>query len=151
MKKTLFLMAALAICACGRKAAQETPMAEEETPVADTLVYAGVLPAADCDGIAYELKLVADEARSCVVTSTYLGVEEGETETFVEQGTYQVIELGGEKYYKVNCGGQQQNFAAIDDETLRMLSFDHHDHDHDDCDHEEEHEEDMNYDLKLKK
>lgn len=142
MKKIAFFLASLAICACGKKAADvsETEVAEANT--VDTLVYAGMLPAADCDGIAYEVMLVNDSLNSCVSISEYQGVVETSTCTFEDKGTYSVFEQDGKSYYKLTFeDGNEQYFLKLDEQTLRMVNQELE---------EPQLVEGMNYDLKMK-
>ena len=130
-------MVSMAACS-GNKCAKDGKC--EERP--DEL-YTGVLPAADCDGIRYTLKLDYDDDDNNMkgdydLTETYLTADSTavagtkDKESFVSEGDFSVIEKEGKKYLKLVKDAKDSNPQAIDllyfevtsDSTLLMVNND---------------------------
>ncbi|MCP9611429.1 copper resistance protein NlpE [Coprobacter tertius] len=144
MKKLLYLFIALFICSCAGKSADKKASSEEMTvngksvSMGDTAnsnkkSYEGILPAADAEGIRYELDLYTPKQGTgdsiYHLTMTYIGAgENGQDETFVQQGQWgivngPVIDAGGTIYQLRGDSIDEINFLAVND-SLVMLGQD---------------------------
>lgn len=108
--------ATMALVSCG--ASQKT---ESEACSKDTTVYVGLLPAADCDGIAFRVALAGDSLKGCHVTSTYKGTWDGDV-TFTQTGHYEEMVTDSNRYYRLTCDNDEAYFLILDDSTLRMVN-----------------------------
>ncbi|MBO7260429.1 MAG: copper resistance protein NlpE N-terminal domain-containing protein [Bacteroidaceae bacterium] len=90
-------------------------------------IYKGVLPAADCSGIEYELKIDNKEL-SYTLVSTYLDAEgDGKHISFKSDGKIEIISPSGiDKYYKLDSANPLEalNFKIINDTTLCLVNSD---------------------------
>lgn len=125
MMKKIFVLAvaALALVACQPKG---TDAAVSE-PVAEDAVYKGVLPAADCEGIEYELTLQGDTAYA--LTVTYLGVDaEGRNISYPSSGKLNHLqqEVDGVQKSFIELGDsdamEHAYFLVVNDSTLRLVN-----------------------------
>lgn len=146
MKKLTFAVIACAalMASCnGNKtntAAATADSAAADTTAADSMVYEGTLPAADCDGIRYRVALANDTTMGFSLSETYL-TEKPETTNY--NGVAEKIEKDGKTYYKLGEGKDANLFVkVVDDSTLRVVGQDLA---------EAEAVKGMNYDLKLAK
>lgn len=132
MKKTFLMfpfLGLLAACCSDPKCAEmETaPTSDSVTVVLDE-VYAGTLPAADCSGINYVLRLHAVETGKdtlFTLEATYLDAEgDGMHKTFVTTGkrTDTVAATGTALRLMPNNGEPPMHFMAVNDTTLRMVN-----------------------------
>lgn len=156
MKKLLLILAAsAAIVACKNGNANQSANNEAvndslptDTTSADSLVYEGVTPAADAEGIKYNLAFVKDSTNGFRLTESYMQNDSVTESTENYKGKYAVVTKkdkdGKEKtYYQFPTGKQDKlTFLALNDSTLRMVNSNFE---------EAVATEGMSYDLKLKK
>lgn len=150
MKRTFILLAAAAmLAACnGNKTAKTTSSNDStaDSTVTDTtdqaggdsLVYEGVTPAADCEGIRYRIAMDTQK-KNFTAKEDYMETETQVKNTFYEKGTIAPYTKNGKKGLKFSTGKDDAlYFLAVGDSTLRMVN--------------DELEEGVsgNYDLKLK-
>lgn len=150
MKRTLILLTAAAmLAACnGNKNAKTSPV-QDSTATAtdsldttakngDSLVYEGMTPAADCEGIRYRIAMDAQK-KNFTAKEDYMETETQVKNTFYEKGTIAPYEKNGKNGLKFSTGKDDAlYFVTVGDSTLRMVN--------------DELEEAVsgNYDLKLK-
>lgn len=123
MKKILLLGAiCTAMFSCQNSSSQHDAMVT--TPSPDTLVYKGLLPAADCDGIDLQVMLVNDSLHHCQVSMLYLDPTDSiDSNLFVEEGCYEELKVNGNAYYKLTSqDGTSLYFLILNDSTLRMVN-----------------------------
>lgn len=150
MKKIVILLAASAmLAACnGNKNAKTAPTQDSTATVtdstdttaqkSDSLVYEGMTPAADCEGIRYRIAMDAQK-KNFTAKEDYMETETQVKNTFYEKGTIAPYEKNGKKGLKFSTGKDDAlYFVTVGDSTLRMVN--------------DELEEAVsgNYDLKLK-
>lgn len=150
MKRTFILLATAAmLAACnGNKTAKTTSSNDStaDSTVTDTtdqaggdsLVYEGVTPAADCEGIRYRIAMDTQK-KNFTAKEDYMETETQVKNTFYEKGTIAPYTKNGKKGLKFSTGKDDAlYFLAVGDSTLRMVN--------------DELEEGVsgNYDLKLK-
>lgn len=148
MKRILFLLAVTAMfAACnGNKNAKTAPAQDStatdstdtSTQNGDSLVYEGMTPAADCEGIRYRIAMDAQK-KNFTAKEDYMETETQVKNTFYEKGTIAPYEKNGKKGLKFSTGKDDAlYFVTVGDSTLRMVN--------------DELEEAVsgNYDLKLK-
>ena len=146
MKKLLFvLVAAALVVSCqskGNKAEITSESMEDSVFMVNdstigelqTYTYEGLLPAADCEGIQYQLVLQAvspDSVGNYTLNTTYIGADKGKDKKFTEKGKTKVvrgtvddqnaviIQLVGEN------GDEVINFLAENDSVLTMVGKDY--------------------------
>ncbi len=148
MKKLVFVLAACAVFAACGQSSKGSANAEgtDSTAVAtsDSVVYEGVVPAADCPGIRYELVMANDTTNGFTLTTTMLEAENGQDVTTKFDGKAEIIEQktadGERKFYKLASDKEAVYLLVVNDSTLRLVN-----------DRLEEAASNLNYDLKLKK
>ena len=151
MKKTVFVIIACAAltaaCNNGKKASNTTDAQADTTATADSIVYEGVRPAADCAGIRYRLAVANDSTQGFSLTESYLKSETEVENTYAYAGKLeeQKATVGGKEntYYKLPMGKNEPttNFLVVNDSTLRLVNDQL----------EEAATKELNYDLKLVK
>lgn len=140
MKKSFYIasaavaMLAIASCTSNKKAEnQTTPQAEVEHV---TEVYAGILPAADADGIQYTLLLEYDVDDNFAegdynLTETVLTADSTSTTgyvagaTTVSKGDFDVFTKDGGKYLKLTDDANETDvmyFQVTSDSTIVMVN-----------------------------
>lgn len=127
------MFALVSMGACSNKSASETTDAADEPVGGKTVVYEGVLPAADADGIRYALHLEYDSiaentSGTYILDQTYL-VPDSTNE--VTKGAF-VVELGaeanaGKSYIRLMPSdgadkGKSLYFLVSSDSTLTMTN-----------------------------
>lgn len=136
MKKIFFLYGAaligLAACSGNKAQTEETTDAAAEEPAAtEAVVYEGTLPAADCDGIVYNLALTADadDNGTYELTETYL--TETPSDPAVTKGTYTLNSVTPDgqvlRYYALTPDGDEaiaMCFVEVNDSTITMVGED---------------------------
>jgi hypothetical protein len=148
MKRILFLLAVTAMfAACNGNKNAKTASAQASTAIdstdtsaqnGDSLVYEGMTPAADCEGIRYRIAMDAQK-KNFTAKEDYMETETQVKNTFYEKGTIAPYEKNGKKGLKFSTGKDDAlYFVTVGDSTLRMVN--------------DELEEAVsgNYDLKLK-
>lgn len=148
MKRILFLLAVTAMfAACNGNKNAKTASAQDSTATdstdtsaqnGDSLVYEGMTPAADCEGIRYRIAMDAQK-KNFTAKEDYMETETQVKNTFYEKGTIAPYEKNGKKGLKFSTGKDDAlYFVTVGDSTLRMVN--------------DELEEAVsgNYDLKLK-
>ena len=148
MKRILFLLAVTAMfAACNGNKNAKTAPAQDSTAIdstdtsaqnGDSLVYEGMTPAADCEGIRYRIAMDAQK-KNFTAKEDYMETETQVKNTFYEKGTIAPYEKNGKKGLKFSTGKDDAlYFVTVGDSTLRMVN--------------DELEEAVsgNYDLKLK-
>lgn len=148
MKRILFLLAVTAMfAACNGNKNAKTASAQASTATdstdtsaqnGDSLVYEGMTPAADCEGIRYRIAMDAQK-KNFTAKEDYMETETQVKNTFYEKGTIAPYEKNGKKGLKFSTGKDDAlYFVTVGDSTLRMVN--------------DELEEAVsgNYDLKLK-
>ena len=89
-------------------------------------IYKGVLPAADCSGIEYELK-IDNKEQSYTLVSTYLDAEgDGKHISFKSDGKLVTLQSGIDKYYRLDSENPLEvlHFKIINDTTLCLVNSD---------------------------
>ncbi len=156
MKKIIFMVAACAAmvaCKNGNTTANAdkangTDSVTTDSMMADSAIYEGVTPAADVEGIKYNLALATDSTNGFRLTESYMKSETEVASTENYTGKYAVVEKKdkdgkGKTYYQFPTGkSDKMTFLVLNDSTLRMVNSDFE---------EAVATKDMNYDLKLKK
>jgi hypothetical protein len=152
MKKTFILMAAAVamLAACNGNKNAKTAAAQDSTATAsdtndtttqagsDSLVYEGMTPAADCEGIRYRIAMDAQK-KNFTAKEDYMETETQVKNTFYEKGTIAPYTKNGKKGLKFSTGKDDAlYFVTVGDSTLRMVNA------------ELEEAVSGNYDLKLK-
>ena len=146
--KKVFIVAALAamIVSCGSKGNKSAEMIAEsesdslfavnDSTLGDlqTYTYEGVLPGADVSGINYLLTLQEtgeDSLGTYNLTTTYLGVNNGQDQVFTDSGTVvTIIGIPNDStaiiYQLVSAapGHEKTNFVAEGDSALTMVGKD---------------------------
>lgn len=146
MRKLVFILAAAAIAvSCQSNKKNQMGMTSEsmedsvfminDSTIGElqTCIYEGLLPAADCEGINYQLVLQTinpDSVGTYVVNATYIGADNGKDKTFTEKGNAKMIKgtpsdpnaviiqlVGGD-------GATTTNFIAEGDSVLTMVGND---------------------------
>ena len=126
MKKILMILAATALLAScnNNKNGNATPPANDSTAVADSsgadttaaatdsLVYEGMVPAADCEGIRYRIAMDAAK-KNFSMKEDYMETEKKVKETFYKKAL-KFTTTGNDSYY----------FLAVDGNTLRLVNED---------------------------
>lgn len=148
MKRILFLLAVTALfAACNENKNAKTASAQDSTAIdstdtsaqnGDSLVYEGMTPAADCEGIRYRIAMDAQK-KNFTAKEDYMETETQVKNTFYEKGTIAPYKKNGKKGLKFSTGKDDAlYFVTVGDSTLRMVN--------------DELEEAVsgNYDLKLK-
>ncbi|MBD5195021.1 MAG: copper resistance protein NlpE [Bacteroides sp.] len=142
MKKTIYLAsAALALISLASCSGNKSCNGEKCNKV-DDMLYTGVLPAADCDGIRYTLKLDYDDDKNNLegdynLVETYLQADtvnkvngiNGDI-SFKSEGDFTVVEQNGKKYLKLVKDAKDSNpqatpdfyFEVSSDSTLTMVN-----------------------------
>ena len=138
MKKILMILAATALLAScnNNKNGNATPPANDSTAVADSsgadttaaatdsLVYEGMVPAADCEGIRYRVAMDAAK-KNFSMKEDYMETEKKVKETFYETGKIAPYEKAGKKALKfTTTGNDSYYFLAVDGNTLRLVNED---------------------------
>lgn len=151
MKNALLVIAVIAMMArCGSKCckpaagtvADSTNVVTNSSSVAtDSLVYEGMMPAADCAGIRYRIAMDARK-KNFTMKEEYMESDTKVKDTFNEKGTVEPYSKNGKEGIKLGTGnnGSELYFVSVGDSVLRMVNEDL-----------EEAVTTNNYDLKLKK
>lgn len=144
MKKTLFMAtAAVAMLGLAACSGNKDCSGKACTPDLEDMTYTGVLPAADCDGIRYTVKLDYDHDKKNMegdynLVETYLEADTTSTNgvrdniSFRSEGDFTVMEQNGKKYLKLVKDNKDSNPQATDmlyflienDSTLTMVNSD---------------------------
>lgn len=146
MKKLLFVLAAAAlVVSCqskGHKAEMTSESMEDSVFMVNdstigelqTYTYEGMLPAADCEGIEYQLILQAiapDSVGNYTLNTTYIGADNGKDQKFTEKGKTKVVRGTVDDQNAViiqlvsNNGEEVINFLAENDSVLTMVGPDY--------------------------
>ena len=138
MKKILMILAATALLAScnNNKNGNATSPANDSTAVADSsgadttaaatdsLVYEGMVPAADCEGIRYRIAMDAAK-KNFSMKEDYMETEKKVKDTFYETGKIAPYEKAGKKALKfTTTGNDSYYFLAVDGNTLRLVNED---------------------------
>lgn len=136
MKKIIMIMAAAALLTgCnGNKNGNATSAATGSTAVADSSatttgaadssVYGGMVPAADCEGIRYRIA-VDSSKKNFTMKEDYMETATKVKETFYEKGTVAPYEKAGKKALKLTTKGNDSYYLlTVNDSTLRMVNED---------------------------
>lgn len=126
----------------GSTAADSTAAAcDSSSTAADSLVYEGMVPAADCAGIRYRIAMDARK-KNFTMKEDYMESDTKVKDSFNEKGTVEPYSKNGKEGIKLSTGnnGSELYFISVGDSTLRMVNDDL-----------EESATASNYDLKLKK
>ena len=154
MKKVLFIMAictAMVACKNGKTTSNATSSdstAKDSTlTAADSVVFEGMTPAADCAGVKYHLSLATDSTNGFSATESYMEIDTKAKSTKNYHGKYDVVKkkVNGKEntYYTFELGkGNKVNFLVSNDSTLRMVNADFE---------EAVATKGLSYDLKMKK
>ena len=86
------------------------------------MIYKGILPAADCPGIVYDLTLIGDSAYT--LNMTYLEGIDGKDVTFSSTGNVDYTRQGDKRavILKPSTDEVATYFLVINDSTLRMVN-----------------------------
>ena len=154
MKKVLLMIAvcaAMVACNNGKTTANagsaDSAATDSTTAMADTTVYEGMIPAADCAGIKYRIAMATDSTNGFPVTQSYMESDTKAKTTENFTGKYEIVNKKGnnsdEVYYTFALGKDYKvNFKLVNDSTLRFVNNEFK---------EPEAVKGMSYDLKLKK
>lgn len=148
MKKTVFMfIACMAMMASCNNGKTTTTVEAEDTTATDSVVYEGMVPAADCYGINYRLVMAQDSTMGFSLTESYMKSETEVDTTFSYQGTAiadtKTVDGKENNYLKLPTEENvTTNFLVLNDSTLRMVNADLE---------EPVKQEGMSYDLKLVK
>lgn len=134
MKRTFILLAVAAmLAAChGNKGAKTVPTQDTTVTTpdttdttaqsADSLVYEGLTPAADCEGIRYRIAMDTQK-KNFTAKEDYMESETQVKNTFYEKGTIAPYSKNGKKGLKFSTGKDDAlYFIAVGDSTLRMVN-----------------------------
>lgn len=135
--KKVFLMAAFcaAIVACnnnGKTASNSngTDSAMTDSILNDSVRYEGMVPAADCKGIKYNIAIAAaDSTVGYSLTQTYVGTKEGD-KTFATTGKVEVITemVDGKEVKAMKLVGKTKEddlyLLQVSDSTVRIVGAD---------------------------
>ncbi|MBD5215108.1 MAG: copper resistance protein NlpE [Bacteroidales bacterium] len=147
MKKSMMLAAAcaavLTFASCaGKQATDQTATNAPATATAmvdKVVAYTGVTPAADCDGIRYDLKLEYDADDNYTegdynLVETYLTDRNAGTgTTFRSEGDFKVVNRDGKNYIKLEPDAKDSDQGATttatyfligDDDSLTLVNYD---------------------------
>lgn len=140
MKKSMYLAAA-AIAMIGLASCNSKDCKGGKCEKIEDQTYTGILPAADCPGIQYTLKLDYEDDKNNMegdydLVETYLeadsvassGVKNGKS--FTSEGDFTVVEQNGKKYLKLVKDAKDSsadataslNFEVTNDSTLTMVN-----------------------------
>lgn len=151
IKDVLLAIAVIAMMArCGSKcckpaantaADSSAAVCDSASVATDSLVYEGMVPAADCAGIRYRIAMDARK-KNFTMKEDYMESDTKVKGSFNEKGTVEPYSKNGKKGIKLSTGnnGPELYFVSVGDSTLRMVNDDL-----------EESVTASNYDLKLKK
>ena len=90
----------------------------------DSLVYEGMVPAADCEGIRYRIAMDAAK-KNFSMKEDYMETEKKVKETFYETGKIAPYEKAGNKALKfTTTGNDSYYFLTVDGNTLRLVNED---------------------------
>ena len=136
--------AIMASCNNGKTA---TTAGSEDTTTVDSVVYEGMVPAADCYGINYRLAMTQDSTMQFSLTESYMKSETEADTTFSYQGVAvadtKTMDGKENNYLKLPTAENDTTyFLVLNDSTLRMVNADLE---------EAVQAEGMSYDLKLVK
>ena len=132
MKKLLVYSGIMAVLlSCQSKTAKNVSVDNETAQCEHSLVYKGLLPAADCSGIEYTL-CIDTVNDSYHLTTVYIDAEgTGKNLSFTSEGKRSMIHRGeGEDarvFYKLTpCGKDTASvyFMVVNDSTLRLVNAD---------------------------
>ena len=135
MKRTFILMAAAVamLAACNGNKTAKTTSSNDSTAdstvtdtmaqaAGDSLVYEGMTPAADCEGIRYRIAMDAQK-KNFTAKEDYMESETEVKNTFYEKGTIAPYSKNGKKGLKFSTGKDDAlYFVAVGDSTLRMVN-----------------------------
>ena len=136
MKKSviaaLFAVAAVAgMTSCSGDKQCNKDCADKACAVRDDLTYTGVLPAADCAGIRYTIKLDYDDNKAkgdYDLVETYLeadsvaGSSKRVDVSFKSEGDFTVVNKDGKKFLKLVKDAKDSNPQAVDALNLEVTS-----------------------------
>jgi uncharacterized lipoprotein NlpE involved in copper resistance len=130
MKKTIFMLfACTAIMAsCNNGKTTSTAEAEDTTTV-DSVVYEGMVPAADCYGINYRLAMAQDSTMEFSLTESYMRSETEVDTTFSYKGSAvadtKTADGKENNYLKLPTAENDTiYFLVLNDSILRMVNAD---------------------------
>lgn len=138
MKKILMILAVAALFAScnSNKNGNANAVANDSTVVndsnatgstkaaTDSLVYEGMVPAADCEGIRYRIAMDAAK-KNFSMKEDYMETEKKVKETFYETGKIAPYEKAGKKALKfTTTGNDSYYFLTVDGNTLRLVNED---------------------------
>ncbi|GEM_PF-1142675 len=137
MKKFMLFLAVMGVLFSCRNNSKRIETIEDDTLTIGSLISAlvddnfhsfeGVIPAADAEGIRYNLQ-INDINDTYTLETTYIGAEKGNNRTFTSHGTRKIIK--GTKsdpdaiVYQLipNDGDAPINLVVRNDSTLRLLT-----------------------------
>lgn len=138
MKKILMILAVAALFAScnSNKNGNANAVANDTTAVndsnasdsakaaGDSLVYEGMVPAADCAGIRYRVAMDAAK-KNFSMKEEYMETDTKVKETMFEDGSIAPYEKAGKKALKLTTKGNDSYYLmTVDDNTLRMVNED---------------------------
>lgn len=98
--------------------------ADTTAAATDSLVYEGMVPAADCEGIRYRIAMDAAK-KNFSMKEDYMETEKKVKETFYETGKIAPYEKAGKKALKfTTTGNDSYYFLTVDGNTLRLVNED---------------------------
>lgn len=144
MKKLLFVFAVTAlVMSCQSKGNQAEVTSESmedsvfmvnDSTIGElqTFTYQGMLPAADCEGIDYQLVLQTvspDSVGTYILNTTYIGADNGKNKVLTEKGKTNVIRgiksnPNAVVVQLVSDKGDKTNFLAEGDSALTLVNND---------------------------
>lgn len=131
MKKFMMFAAAfaavLSFSACSGKQAA-APATETTVAVDKVVAYTGTLPAADCEGIRYDLKLEYDADDNYTegdynMVETYITGTENDS-TYRSEGDFKVLTKDGKTYIKLEPDAKDSDQGATTTVTYFMMGDD---------------------------
>ena len=146
MKKFLFVLAAAGLVVSCQSKGNKTDVSSEsmedsvfmvnDSTIGElqTYTYQGMLPAADCEGIEYQLLLQTispDSVGNYTLNTTYIGADKGKDKKFTEKGKTKVIHGTEDDQDAViiqlvgDNGEDVINFLAENDSVLTMVGNDY--------------------------
>ena len=148
----LFAAACAMLSACnsnGKTAAnasgEDSTVDSVQAATADSAIYTGIMPAADCFGIRYHVAIAKDSTNGFDIEEAYMKSENEVDTARYYKGIADIIKSkdGKKTYYSFDTDGSESiKFLILNDSTLRMVSADLQ---------EPVAKEGMSYDLKLTK
>ncbi|MBD5332535.1 MAG: copper resistance protein NlpE [Bacteroides sp.] len=137
MKKSMIMFAsaivAMMAASCSGKASKcdDAQCAAEESATSTEVVYTGLLPAADCDGIQYLLKLDYSDSKDSIkgdydLVQTYLVTDSAANSVeFKSEGDFVGFAKDGKQYLKLteeSQSAEETYFLVESDSTIVLVN-----------------------------